>query len=187
MVLMLAGAVASAGGCTSSPVPAFDLTAPGGLNRRSVLSGRQVVVAEPGAIGPFEAERIVARDAANSISYLGGAQWADRLPRLIQARLVQTFENTSAVRAARTGEGVTGDFQLNTTIRAFQLDAARGEAFVELSVNLVDGKSGTITRGRVVSRRVPVADASGGVVAQALDRALSGALVDIVRWVGSGA
>ena len=174
------------GGCSSPPAPAFDLTAPGAPTRRSALAGRQVVVAEPSAIQPLEAERIVAHDGANSVSYLPGVQWADRLPRLIQARLVQTFENASSVRASRPGEGAVGDFQLNTNIRAFQLDAARNEAHVEISANLVDLKSGKLVSGRVVSRRVPVADSAGPTVAQALDRALSGALLDIVRWVGGG-
>lgn len=178
--------LAGLGGCSSPSAPAYDLTAPGAPVRRNTLAGRQVVVAEPSAILPLEAERIVARDGANSISYLPGAQWADRLPRLFQARLVQTFENASSVRASRPGEGVVGDYQLNSNIRAFMLDAARQEAHVEISVNLVDLKSGKLVSGRVVSRRVPVADSSGPSVARALDVALSGVLLDIVRWVGGG-
>ena len=186
---LVAAALATAtslAGCSSAPVPAFDLTAPGAPMRRSALAGRQIVVADPSAIQPLEAERIVAHDAANSVSYIAGAQWADRLPRLVQARLVQTFENASAVRASRPGEGVVGDYQLNTNIRAFQLDASRSEAYVELSVNLVDLKSGKLAGGRVVSRRVPVPNADGATVAQGLDRALQGALLDVVRWVGGG-
>ena len=182
----MAVGLAGLAGCSSPPSPAFDLTAPGASLRRNALGGRQIVVAEPSSIQPLEAERIVARDGANSISYLPGAQWADRLPRLIQARMVQTFENASSVRASRPGEGVVGDFQLNTNIRAFQLDAARNEAHVELSVNLVDLKSGKLVSGRVVSRRMPVADASGPAFAHGLDRALSAALIDVVRWVGGG-
>ena len=99
---------------------------------------------------------------------------------------MQTFENASSVRASRPGEGVVGDYQLNSNIRAFQLDASRSEAYAEVSVNLVDLKSGKLVSGRVVSRRVQVADASGAAVAQGLDRALSGVLLDIVRWVGGG-
>ncbi|WP_166652389.1 ABC-type transport auxiliary lipoprotein family protein [Enterovirga rhinocerotis] len=172
--------------CSSPPAPAFDLTAPASPSRRSALAGRQIVVPEPSTIGPLEAERIVAHDAANSISYISGAQWADRLPRLFQARLIQTFENGSSVRASRPGDGVVGDYQLNTNIRAFQLDASRSEAYVEVSLNLVDLKSGKLVSGRVVSRRVPVPDGRGATVAQGLDRALSGVLLDIVRWVGGG-
>ncbi len=178
--------LASAFGCSSPPLPAFDLTAP----RQSVgggLAGGQLVVAEPAAIQPLEAERILVRDAAGSVSYLAGAQWADRLPRLLQTRLIQTFENATRIRAvSRPGEGVTADYQLNTEIRAFQLDAARGDAFVEISAKVVASANGHIANARVFSTRVPVPSAEGPIVAQALDRALSVVLLDIVRWAGTG-
>ncbi|MDB5591764.1 ABC-type transport auxiliary lipoprotein family protein [Enterovirga sp.] len=174
------------GACSSPPSPAFDLTAPRQSVRGGGMIGGQLVVAEPTAIQPLEAERILARDAAGSVSYLSGAQWADRLPRLLQARLLQTFENATRIRAvARPGEGVVAQYQLNTDIRAFQLDAARGEAFVEISAKVVEAQSGRIVAARVFSGRTPVPDASGPVVAQGLDRVQSSVLLDIVRWVGT--
>lgn len=172
--------------CSSPPSPAFDLTAPRQTVRGGGVIAGQLVVAEPTAIQPLEAERILARDAAGSVSYISGAQWADRLPRLIQARLLQTFENATRIRAvARPGEGVTAEYQLNTDIRAFQLDAARGEAFVEISAKVLDTRNGKIVNARVFTARLPVPDASGGTVAQALDRVSSSVLLDIVRWVGT--
>lgn len=175
-----------AGACSSPPSPAFDLTAARQPVRGGGLVGGQLVVAEPTAIQPLEAERILARDAAGSVSYVAGAQWADRLPRLLQAKLIQTFENASRIRAvARPGEGVTAQYQLNTDIRAFQLDAARGEAFVEISAKVVESQSGRIVVARVFSGRTPVPDSAGGTVAQALDRVQSSVLLDIVRWVGT--
>lgn len=184
--ILLAGA-ALVSGCSSPTSPSFDLTAPGRPGRGGGGGGGQVVVTEPTAIATLEAERIVARDAAGSVSFIGGAQWADRLPRLVQARLIQTFENTSRLRAvSRPGEGVTADVQINTELRAFQFDAARGDAFVEASVKLLDAKSGKIVRTRVFTARTPVPDAAGPTVAQGLDRALSSVLLDIVRWVGGG-
>lgn len=179
-------ALLMAAGCSSPTAPTFDLTAPRQAVRGGGLIGGQLVVAEATALQPLEAERILVRDAAGSVSYLGGAQWADRLPRLFQARLVQTFENASRIRAvARPGEGVTGDYQLNTDLRAFQLDAATGEAFVEVSAKLVATQPARITYARVFTARVPVASAAGPAVAQGLDQALSKVLLDIVRWVGT--
>lgn len=172
--------------CSSPSSPAFDLTAPGDGGRGGGgVGGGQLVVTEPTSIQPLEDQRILARDAAGSVSYISGAQWADRLPRLIQTRLIQTFENVSRVRAvSRPGEGVAADYQLNTEIRAFQLDAARGEVYVSLSVKLLDAKGGRIVRSRVFTARQPVPDAAGATVAQLLDRAFSGVLLDIVRWTG---
>lgn len=164
----------------------FDLTAPRQKVRGGSVEG-QVAVAEPVAIQVFEAERILVKDAANAVSFLGGGQWADRLPRLVQARIVQTFENASRLKAvSRSGERITADYLLTTEIRAFQVDATTNEAFVELSAKVVDDRSGRIINARVFSGRVPVAAVDAPNAAQALDRALSLVLLDIVRWVGTG-
>jgi len=182
---VLAG-VSGIGACSSPSSPAYDLTAPRQKLGGGGGSGGQLVVAEPSAIQPLEDNRILARDAAGAVSYIGGAQWADRLPRLFQTRLVQTFENASRIRAvSRPGEGVTADYQLNSDLRAFQLDAVRGEAFVEVSAKLLSLRTGKIVNARVFSARVPVSDAAGATVAQGLDRAQASVLLDIVRWVGT--
>ena len=167
-------------------MPAFDLSAVHQRDRRGGIAG-QLVVTEPTALQPLESERIIVKDAAGSVSYLGGAQWSDRLPRLFQARLIETFENASRLKAvARPGEGVTADYQLNTELRAFQLEAGRGEVIVTVAIKLISVPTGRIVRGRVFTGRAPVASSQGPEVAQALNRALSSVLVDIVRFVGTG-
>lgn len=175
------------GACSPSSAPTtFDLTAPR-INGRASAVPAQVVVAEPVAIQTFEAERIIAKDPAGSVSFLSGGQWADRLPRLIQARLIQTLENSSSVRAvSRPGDRVSADYLLNTEIRAFEVATGTGEAVVEISAKLVEDRSGRIAAARVFSARVPVQGVDAANAARGLDRALSTVLLDIVRWVGSG-
>ncbi len=87
-------AAALLGGCAGGATPlTFDLAAlPAG--GRSIASGRAIVVSEPVGIQPFEADRIIVREGAGSLSFLGGGQWADRLPRLIQTRIIQSLENS---------------------------------------------------------------------------------------------
>lgn len=186
LAAVLAGAAIglSLGACGSSPTPGFELSAPRvGAGR---ISG-QLAVVEPSAVQPFETERIVVKDAAGSVSLLGGGQWTDRLPRLLQAKLVQAFESASRSRAVgRPGDGIVADSQLNTEIRAFHLDAGRGDAVVELSAKLVDVKSGRVLRGRVFAARTPVSSANAAEVAPALDRSLSTVVLAMIRWVGSG-
>ena len=182
----LAGALALAG-CSSAPVPAFDLAAPREGLRGSYSLPGQLVVNLPVALSPFDSERIIVKDAGGSLSYLGGGQWSDQLPRLIQSRLVATFENaTRAKTVSRPGEGVNGDYQLNTAIRAFQLDGGRGEVVVELSEKLVAVTTGKIVRARVFAATIPVSSPNAGEVATALDRAMSTVFVDIVRWTAGG-
>src|SRR5919112_184429 len=72
----------------------------------------QVAVAEPAAVQPLESEKIVIKDANGAVAAVGGGQWADRLPRLVQSRLIQTFENSSGLKAVgRPGDRATPDFQ----------------------------------------------------------------------------
>jgi cholesterol transport system auxiliary component len=185
---MGAATAAVAAACSTSPTPTtFDLTAPRQRAGGGGAIGGQIVVAEPVAVQVLEAERIIVKDANGAVSFLGGAQWADRLPRLVQARLIQTFENASRIRAvSRPGDRIVADYQLNTDIRAFQIDAATGHAVVEISARLVNDRSGRIALARVFTGRVPVATIDPGNAAQALDRALSIVLLSIVRWVSAG-
>jgi cholesterol transport system auxiliary component len=186
-MLCSVGLAALAAACSSSSaVTNYDLTAPRQVRAGSSAVG-QIVVAEPAAVQPLESDRIIVREASGAVSSVPGGQWADRLPRLVQSRLIQTFENSSGLRAvSRPGSGVTPDFQLTGELRAFQIDAASGQAVVEMSVKLVSSQTGRIATSRVFASRVPVGTIDAANAAQALDRALSNVLVEIVRYVGTG-
>ena len=188
--LAFAGAVASLAvalaGCGSSTTTAFDLSAPREAARGGRIAG-QLIVSEPTSVQAFEAERIVAKDQAGTVSLVGGGQWADRLPRLVQTRLIQTLEGASRTRAVgRPGDGITGDNQLNTEIRAFNFDARTGEAVVEISAKLVDIKSGRVLNGRLFTGRTPVGSANVAEIAPALDKSATTVFASIARWLGSG-
>jgi cholesterol transport system auxiliary component len=186
-VLCSVGIAALAAACSSSSaVTNYDLTAPRQVRAGSSAVG-QIVVAEPAAVQPLESDRIIVREASGAVSALPGGQWADRLPRLVQSRLIQTFENSSGLRAvSRPGSGVTPDFQLTGELRAFNIDASTGQAVVEMSVKLVNDRSGRIATTRIFTSRVPVGAIDAASAAQALDRALSNVLREIVRYVGTG-
>jgi cholesterol transport system auxiliary component len=182
VALVLLGALA---GCTgSAPSTTFDLTAPSGFGR--VAGGRShMVVAEPTTVQALDSDRIIVREAAGAISFLGGAQWADRMPRLVQTRLIQTFENGSRLGAVgRPGERIVPDLQLNTDVRSFSIDSGTREAVVEISAKLVNDRTGKVRAARLFVGKVPVAAVEGPAAAQALDQALGLVLVDIVRWAG---
>lgn len=180
-------AAALLGGCAGGAAPlTFDLAAlPAG--GRPVASGRAIVVSEPVGIQPFEADRIIVREGGGSLSFLGGGQWADRLPRLIQTRIIQSLENSGRLRSvSRPGDKVAADYQLISEIRAFDIQTATGEAVVDLSLKLVADGTGRVAAARIFTARVPVASVDAGNGARALDQALVTVLGDIVRWVNTG-
>lgn len=179
--LMLAVAAVLAG-CGGSTPTTFDLSAPSGFGK--VGGSRAVmVVAEPTTVQALDSDRVIVRDSSGALSFVGGAQWADRIPALVQARLIQTFENASRVGSVSApGQRIQPDVQLNTDIRSFNIDAASGTAMVEITARIVGDQSGKIQRARLFSARVPASAVDGAGATQALDRALSQVLIEIVRW-----
>ncbi len=179
-LMLVAGAMLA--GCGGPTPTTFDLSAPSGFGK--VGGSRAVmVVAEPTAVQALDSDRVIVRDSSGALSFVGGAQWADRIPALVQARLIQTFENASRVAfVAAPGQRIQPDVQLNTNIRSFNIDAASGMAVVEITARIVGDQSGKIQRARLFSARVPAGAVDGAGATQALDRALSQVLIEIVRW-----
>jgi cholesterol transport system auxiliary component len=127
---------------------------------------------------------MLVRDESGTISFLGQAQWADNLPRLVQTRLIQTFENASNLKGVtRPSSGAVADVQLISEIRSFQIATPSNQAVVEISAKIVSDQNGRILNGRIFSARVPVATVDGPNAARALDEALTSVMLDVVRWV----
>lgn len=183
-VLVGAGALAL-GGCGGGAAPeTFDLSA----LPRGTAGGRlrgQLVVSEPVATAALDSDRIVVRPTPDAVAYLKGAQWSDRLPRLVQTRLVQSLENARLLRAVgRPGDRIQADYILDSELRRFEIDIAAGQAVAEITVKLVTAAGGRIVAGDVVSATAPGSADSGGAAQQGLDAALAQALTRIVGWVG---
>jgi cholesterol transport system auxiliary component len=129
--------------------------------------------------------RLLVEPTPGQISYLSDAQWADRLPPLLQARTIEAFENGSRLaRVARPGDGVSGDYQLSMDIRTFgvRVEPAGAQAVVEISAKVIGNQAGRIVAARIFTARVPIASVTGPAVAQALDEASDQVLIEMVRW-----
>jgi cholesterol transport system auxiliary component len=164
--------------CSSAPLATYDLTPAEGFAARA---GRgQLAVLLPDATLPADSDRIVVRTNPQSVAYLSGAQWADKLPTLVQSRLIESFQNAHLLRAVGR-PGMLADVSLQTSIRRFELDAARSEAIVEISAQII-GPSGRIVGGRIFAANVPAPPSDPAVVASALDAALAKVMREIVIW-----
>lgn len=182
--LALFGALAL-GGCASlagsKPVPTFDLSAPTGFTAPRGGSG-QILVSAPSALQVLDTQQIVVEPKPGQITYLASGQWGDRLPALVQARLIEAFDNGGRV-VARSGENVVGDYVLSTDIRTFSLQTFEGtEAVVEIAARIVDNQSGRIRASRVFTGRAAASGTAGPEVTRALDEASDQVFVDLVKW-----
>ncbi|MCJ2129660.1 ABC-type transport auxiliary lipoprotein family protein [Methylobacterium sp. E-045] len=184
--LVIACLSAVLGGCGGGAPMTFDLAALPSSGRPSAAA-RSISVAEPVGLQPFEQDRIIVRQAGGALSFLGGGQWADRLPRLVQTRLIQSLENSGRLKSvSRPGDKIVADYALISEIRAFDIASNSGEAVVDVSAKLIADGTGKVVAARIFTARVPVAKIEAGSAAVGLDAALSIVLADIVRWVNSG-
>lgn len=183
----LAGAGALALGlnaCAGAPPPTYDLSAAReGLARSS--SRTLVVVGEPQALSALDSNRIVITTGDGALAYLPAGQWADRLPKLLQARLIQSFENAQRLAGVgRPGDRLVPAVQLNSDIRRFGIDERSGEAVIEISVKIVDDRTGKIRAGELFMARVAAPNGTTAAGASAaLDLAAQALMRDVVAWV----
>ena len=178
------------GGCAllmpASPPATFDLRpAAGAVARRPRAAGAVIVVAEPTTLSALNSERIVARPSPVQITYFGGVQWSDRLPTLVQTRVIHAFEDAAWLRSVgRPSDALTADYRLMSDIRAFGVDvgAAPPTASVEMAVKLVNDRTGRIVAARVFRAAAPAASTEPAAGVAALDVALGQVLSEIVAW-----
>ncbi|WP_230530811.1 ABC-type transport auxiliary lipoprotein family protein [Microvirga roseola] len=180
-VLVLAAVTAA---CSSTPAPTtYDLSAT--TTRIRGAAGVQIAVAEPTAVQPLTSEQIIVKDASGAIAALGGSQWADDLPSMIQARLVTTFENSSqSIGVVLPSSGTDVDVRLLSNLRSFQIMTPSNEAEVEIAAKIVSDQTGRIINSRIFRARLPVAAIDAANATTALNEALQVVMADIVRWVG---
>ncbi|WDI32039.1 ABC-type transport auxiliary lipoprotein family protein [Hyphococcus flavus] len=165
------------------PKPRFHIEAA----NTEALSGAplnwSLVIDDPRATRVYDTVRIAVAPAPGRIEYLGGAEWADRAPRLFQTALTQTFED--AGRIISVGDRLAlpvADIVLQTDIRRMELDVSNGKnAVVEVYARLTDGK-GTVYAARKFEGRGNAGSTNPNAVYDGFEAAFGEILTSIVEW-----
>lgn len=168
-------------GCGASQLVSYDLSAPRVVGVRANSLRGVLAVNLPHADAAVDSKRILIREGETRLAYLAGAQWANDLPGLLQARLIDSFENARQLRAVGR-PGMSSDFSLSTEIRRFEIDVTTGQARVEIVARIFSDKTGRPLAARVFSASAPAPKTADGVAAQALDAALADVLRKLVVW-----
>jgi cholesterol transport system auxiliary component len=171
-------------GTGNNPTPTYDLSAPGNFGALPPRARGLLAVEQPTALQILDTEKVVISPSPGEVAYLSDAQWVDRLPKLMQARIVQSFENSTRIRAvAKTQDRVNADYVLVVDVRQFGItNYESAQAVVELSVKIVYQRGGRIAAGTVLTSRVAASGTGGQAATLALDQAFSDVLVQMVKW-----
>jgi len=162
----------------------YDLVAPRSFAGTAKPAPWQLMVHEPTATNALDTSRLMVRPKADQVSYYKGIAWSDRLPRLVQVRMIETFQNSGAVKAVSPS---SGQYALATELRAFNIDVTSGRAAAEIDMfaKLVNTSTGRVVATKGFSARVQAKSDSPGDAIAALNQAFTEVLQDTTTWVAT--
>jgi cholesterol transport system auxiliary component len=168
----------------SRPPTTYDLVATHSFAGTKKPAPYQLLVYEPTAVPALDTSRLMVRPQADQVSYYKGIAWSDRLPRLVQTRMIETFQNSGAVKAVSP---TVGQYALVTDMRAFQIDVSSGKAYAEIEIfaKLVNTSTGKVMATKGFSARVPATTDSPTDAIAAMNQAFTEVLQDATTWVAS--
>lgn len=172
------------GGDSKAQAMTFDLTAAHVFPSFEKATKGLLAVAEPVALIVFDTQKLVLRSVSGSRTQMAGnVQWADTLPKLIQARIVQSFENAlSPAAVGRAADNFSADRQLLMDVRNFELmTSERPVAMVELAARIV-GEGNRVLDARTFSASAPAASTDPATAAAALNHAFGKVATEMVVW-----
>jgi phospholipid/cholesterol/gamma-HCH transport system substrate-binding protein len=161
----------------------YDLSALPASTEPSKPLDKQLAVPDPSALLTYDSERILAQADENELAPLGNAKWADTLTKLVQSRIVQSFENTGSLNeVSRPVEGGAPEFQLATEIRKFQIvNAPERKAEAQISVKII-AADGHIVAARIFDGSATVKSTEEADAAKALNEAFGKILSSLIPW-----
>ncbi|CAL78983.1 Putative ABC transporter (substrate binding protein) [Bradyrhizobium sp. ORS 278] len=170
------------GGGAPAQKVTYDLTAPRDLGPVNKTIKGQLAIPEPTAVAMLQTQRMLFSPAKDYPGF-GDVLWADSIPKLLQARLIDTFENYDVAHAPlRASDLGQPDVQLLIDVRRFRINVdATAVADIGLSARLVD-KSGKIIASRLFDESQPVGQINPADAVAAFDQAFGRLAKSILAW-----
>lgn len=182
---IVAGLERMTGGATPPRKVIYDLSAADGFAspRRPLPPG--LVIAEPTATTRLQTQRFLFADGEEGADDFANAQWSDSLPALVQAKLLQSFENYDIAHAPVGADvGNEGGLRLIIDLRQFDITAApQPRVSIAVSAKLVDG--GHVQAARIFQQSAPLDSVTPAKAAAAFNHAFDVLARELVAWAAA--
>lgn len=177
---ILAGLAKLSGGGETKPQRTFDLAAPALTPGAPIET--QVAIPDLSTLLTFETQRLLVSPHAGERKQIEGGQWGDTLPKLVQAKIMQSLEAAGFAHVAKGMDGFDAQYQLILDIRAFEVSLdPQPEAKVQLNAKLEKG--GKIVATQDFAGSAPAKSAEAPDAAAALNAAFAKAATDLAGWM----
>jgi phospholipid/cholesterol/gamma-HCH transport system substrate-binding protein len=179
---IVAGLEKMTGGGAPAQKVTYDLRAPQNLGPVGKTLSEQLAIPEPTAVAMLQTQRMLFSRVDDHPGFLEFL-WADSIPKLLQARLIDSFENYDIAHAPlRTSDIGQADHQLLIDIRRFRI-ATEGDPVVEigLSARIVD-KNGKVIASRLMEASEKLERIEPAAAVEAFNAAFARVARELVGW-----
>jgi len=179
---IVAGIEKMTGGGTPPQKITYDLRAAQGFATPNKVIKGQLAIPEPSAVAMLETQRMLFSPAKNYPDFAEFV-WADSIPKLLQARLIESFENYDIAHAPlRTTDIGQADFQLLIDVRHFQIAADSQPAVqIGLSARIVD-KNGKVVASHLFEQSQTFDKVEPPAAVAAFNDAFGRMAKDVIAW-----
>ncbi len=141
-------------------------------------------IAEPTAITALQTQRFLF--AGGDDKDFADAQWSDALPQLVQAKLLQSFENYDIAHPPfRPDAAPEGSSRLLLDLRQFEIvTTPQPHAVIALSAKLLDA-SGHLRAARVFQQEAPIETLAPAPAAKAFNAAFDALARELIPWTAA--
>ncbi len=172
--------LAGAGG--TKPSGNTILAAPTDFPRLAAPPTKQLVIARPTDVIALETQRILVQTGSTVAPAFPDVQWSDSTPLLLQAKLVEAFENAGFPKVSSDTAGLAADYTLLIELRAFQIVSGdKPTAEIDFTAKLTD-PSGAILATKRFQESAPLAAMQAHDAVAAFDKAFGAAAHALVDW-----
>jgi phospholipid/cholesterol/gamma-HCH transport system substrate-binding protein len=179
---IVAGIEKMTGGGTPPAKISYDLRAAQGFAAPAKAIRGQLALPEPTAVAMLETQRMLfspVKDYPDFAEFV----WADSIPKLLQARLIESFENYDIAHAPLRATDIgQADFQLLIDVRRFQVATdSQPMAQIALSARIVD-KNGKVVASRVFEQSQKFEGIEPAAAVTAFNDAFGRLAKDVIAW-----
>lgn len=170
-------------GAKKAKAHVYDLIAPKTFPEIKKIPSAQIVLPEPDILGAVFNDEIIVNTADGKRDTTFEGKWPDTLSRVLQARMIQSFENANVLKIlARQPDGDPADYQVLLDLRRF--DATKGTAAsanIAFSAKIIDS-AGKIVAAKLFDVGVPIAATDEAGIAASLNQVFDKAVSEFVVW-----
>ena len=170
------------GGEPEIPKTIYDLSIPEDFASPRKPIKEQLVLPTPTAILQLDTQRFLSTPN-KELAGFAGAQWADSIPKMMQIKLIQSFENYDVAHAplhATDNPGTT--FQLLVDLRSFQINTdPEPTAEIGFSARILN-KDGQVVASRLFAQRKKLDKLDPAAAVAAFDGAFGSIATELITW-----